>query len=140
MSKKSLAAIIVFSTLAVALLFGGFIWWVVKATGEPVKVIRAHLEAISQGDYARAHSYFSATLKQELSQEQFRAFVEKYSGVLKTRGTSFPSRKIANNVATIRGSLTGQQGRVSTVRYTLVRESGRWVIQGFRLGEPPEED
>lgn len=140
MSKKSLVAVVVGSTLAGALLFGGFIWWVVKATGEPVKAIRAHLEAINQGDYPRAYGYFSATLQAQMSQEQFRAFVEKYSAVMKTRDTTFGSREISNNVATIRGTLTGQQGRVSTVRYTLVKEGDRWVIQGFRLGESPKDE
>lgn len=139
-SRKKTLLIVVVSLVVGGVPFGGLIWWLVRTTGEPVKVIRAHLEAINAGDYVTAYSYFSATRQSAMSQEEFRDLVEQNSRVMKTHSSSFPSRKITNDVAVIRGTLTGQQGEVVTIRYTLVREKGRWVIQGFGLGEPVEDD
>ena len=116
-------------------LLGGIIALVLSLTVEPVKVIRAQLEAINQGDYARAYSYCSTAMKANLSQAEFTAFIEKNAVVLKAKDGTFNERNISNGVATIRGKLTGQSGAVATVRYTLVKENDRWVIQGVRLGE-----
>lgn len=120
-------------------LFGSIFAFVWSLTGEPVKVIRAQLEAINQGDYARAYGYCSTAMKANLSQDEFTAFIEKNAVVMKTKDSTFSQRNISNGVATIRGKLTGQSGAVATVRFTLVKENDRWVIQGFRLGEGGEE-
>ena len=135
MAKKILLGVLV-----LVVLVGGLAWWLVQATGEPVKVIRAHLEAINQDDYSRAYSYLSANAQANMTLEEFKAFVEKNSAVLKTRDASFPSRKISNNVATIRGTLTGRQGQVATVRFTLEQEEGVWKIAAMKLRASPSED
>lgn len=143
MEKKHvilIVAVVALLVLGFAAVFAGLGWWLWKATGEPVKVIRAQLEAINQGDYARAHSYFAAGLRAQRSPEEFREFVEANPAVLKTRDSTFSSRQIQNDVATIRGTLTGQSGQVTPVRYTLVQEGGRWVISSFRFGDSAAEE
>ncbi|MBI4466235.1 MAG: DUF4864 domain-containing protein [Acidobacteria bacterium] len=143
MEKKQVVLIVTIVVVVLVVfgaLFGGIFWWVWKTTGEPVKVIRTQLEAINQGDYARAHSYFSAGLRAERSAEDFQAFVEANAAVFKTTDSTFSSRKIQNDVATIRGTLTGQSGQVTPIRYTLVVENGRWVIASFRFGDLGAEE
>lgn len=142
MEKKQVALIVtvvVVVVLGFGAIFGGIFWWVWKATGEPVKVIRAQLEAINQGDYVRAHSYFAAGLRAERSPEELREFVEANAGVFKTRDSTFTSRQIQGSVATIRGTLTGQSGQVTPIRYTLVKEQSRWVISSFRFGDTGDD-
>ena len=129
MAKKILGGVAVF----LALVVGGCVWWLVSVTGEPVKVVRAHLEAINAGDYARAYSYFSTETKAKMSLEEFKARVEKNSAILKTSDSSFTSRHVGNNVATIEGTLTGLDGRITPVRFTLVKEGDSWLISGFRV-------
>lgn len=133
MLTKILAGLGIFALLIAGLIF--FVW---NLTSEPVKVIHAHLDAINQGDYSRAYSYLSSTLKATQSLEDFRSFVERYP-VLKTSGAAFHSRSISNQVATIRGKLTGKNGDVVTVRYRLVKERGHWVIEAVRLGGGDDE-
>lgn len=140
--KRHLMLVVKIAVVVVVLSLGGcgaLFWWVWKATEEPVKVIRAQLEAINQGDYVRAHSHFAAGLRAERSAEEFQSFVEANAAILKTRDSTFSSRKIENNVATIRGTLTGQSGQVTPIRYTLVVENGRWVISSFRFGDTADE-
>lgn len=120
---------------------GGLIFWAVwQATAPPVEAVRAQLEAINREDYERAHSHFSARLRESRSAEEFRAFVEENSATLKTTDSTFNNRKIENNVATLQGTLTGRDGRTTPVRYVLVKENDRWVIDSFRFGPGAVED
>ena len=126
-----------------ALIIGvaGLIFWGVwQATAEPVAAVRAQLEAINQDDYERAHSYFSTRLRELRSAEDFRAYVEENKAALKTTDSTFSNRSIENNVATLRGTLTGRDGRTTPVRYVLVKENSRWVIDSFRFGPDAAEE
>lgn len=126
--------------IGVAVILGvGVFWFVWTATGEPVKVVRAHLAAINEGDYTKAYSLFSSTLKTEISLEQYREFVEKNAAVMKTRDTTFSSRSISGNTATLLGTLTGQKGDATSVRFTLVKQGESWLIESIRLGAGAEE-
>ena len=119
---------------------GGIFWLVWKATAEPVRVAREHLDAINQEDYPRAYSYLSASLKAELSLEDFANHVRQNPQVFKTSDTTFSNRKIENDVCTLRGSVTSTEGGVTPIRVTLVKEGGEWRIRGFRWGEGAIEE
>lgn len=134
MNKKIIIGVVLGVFLLLGLIGGLVVWFVFTLTAEPVNVVRAHLEAINQDDYARAYGYFSASLKDQHSLEEFQAFVEENRAALKSSDSTFSSRKIENEVCTLRGTLSGQQGRVTPVRYTLMKEGERWAISGFRLG------
>jgi len=118
--------------LVVVVLLGGLGWWFWGRTLEPVRVIRAQLAAINQEDYAQAYNYLSAAAKAKLSIGDLQALSRKNSTVMKTLDSTFFSRTIEENTATISGSLRGLDGRVSEVYYVLVKESDRWVIESFR--------
>lgn len=122
-----------FAVLIIAVT-GLIFWGVWQATAEPVAAVRAQLEAINRDDYERAHGYFSARLRELRTAEDFRAYVEENQAALKTTDSTFSNRSIENNVATLRGTLTGRDGRTTPVRYVLVKENDRWVIDSFRFG------
>jgi len=117
--------------LVVVVLLGGVGWWFWGRTLEPVRVIRAQLAAINQEDYVQAYSYLSAAAKAKLSIGDLQALSRKNTTVMKTLDSTFFSRTIEENTATISGSLTGLDGRVSEVYYVLVKEKDRWAIQSF---------
>jgi len=119
---------------------GLIFWGVWQATAEPVAAARAQLEAINLDDYERAHSYFSARLRELRTAEDFRAYVEENQAALKTTDSTFSNRSIENNVAKLRGTLTGRDGRTTPVRYVLVKENDRWVIDSFRFGPEAVEE
>jgi len=129
MGKKILIGTLVFVGL-----LAGVIWLVLSATGEPVKVIRAHLGAINENDYPGAYSYLSISLQERLPLERFQSMIEEHSQVLKTRDSTFNSRTIENDRAIIQGTLTGQQGQVSPATYVLTKEGNQWRIRAFRVG------
>src|SRR5574341_1138376 len=70
---------------------GGIFWLVWKATAEPTRVAREHLEAINQGDYPRAYNHLSSALKADLSQERFTEVVTQNPQVLDRKSTRLNS-------------------------------------------------
>jgi len=119
---------------------GGIFWLVWKATAEPVRVTREHLDAINKEGYPRAYSLLSASLKAELSLEDFTNHVRANPQIFKTSDVTFSNRKIDNDVCTLRGTVTSTEGGKTPVRVTLVKEGGEWRIRGFRWGEGATEE
>lgn len=123
--------------LIILVLLGGVGWWFWGRTLEPVRVIRAQLEAIDKGNYAQAYDYLSPAAKKQLTANDFEALARATSLVSKNYGSTFLSRKVENNVATISGTLKGLDGQDREVRYILIKEGDRWMIQSFTWSPPP---
>ena len=123
--------------LIILVLLGGVGWWFWGRTLEPVRVIRAQLEAINTGNYAQAYDYLSPAAKKQLTANDFEALTRATSVISKNYGSTFLSRKVENNVATISGTLQGFDGQVREVRYILVKEGDRWMIQSFTWSSSP---
>ena len=123
-------------TLIILVLLGGAGWWYWGRTLEPVRVIRAQLEAIDKGNYAQAYDFLTPAAKEHLTANGFEALVRANSVVGKHYGSTFLSRKVENNVATISGTVEGFDGQVSEVRYIVVKEGDRWMIQSFTWSAP----
>jgi len=126
--------------LLVAGIGGGIFWLVWEATAEPVRVTREHLDAINREDYPRAYDLLSASLKAELSLEDFTNHVRANPQTFKTSDSTFSNRNIENDVCTLRGTVTSTDGGKTPVRVTLVKEGGEWRIRGFRWGEGATEE
>ena len=122
--------------LIILVLLGGVGWWFWGRTLEPVRVIRAQLEAINTGNYTQAYDYLSPAAKKQLTAHDFEALVLASSVISNNYGSTFLSRKVENNVATISGTLQGWDGQVRDVRYILVKEGDRWMIQSFTWSPP----
>lgn len=123
-------------TLIILVLLGGAAWWYWGRTLEPVRVIRAQLDAIDKENYAQAYNYLTPGAKEQLTANGFEALVRANSVVAKNYGSTFLSRKVEDNVATVSGTLEGFDGQVSEVRYVLVKEGDRWMIQSFTWSAP----
>jgi|SRR5881397_3659119 hypothetical protein len=123
-------------TLIILVLLGGAGWWYWGRTLEPVRVIRAQLLAIDKENYAQAYDYLTPAAKERLTANGFEALVRANSAVSKNFGSTFLSRKVEDNVASISGTLEGFDGQVSEVRYVLVKEGDRWMIQSFTWSAP----
>jgi hypothetical protein len=112
-----------------ALMFGTV--WI--ATSGPVKVIDAQLAALNEGDLQKAYDFCSQGFKNATSFEKFKAFVEANPQVFKSKDSSFTKRNISGNQGTFRGTITGQDGTVTPVKYTMVKEGESWKILGIDL-------
>lgn len=128
--------LIVLIGLAVGL--GGFGFY--KALTKPVGPIKAQLEALNKGDYEKAYSYCSKAFKEATSFENFESITKENPQIFKSKKSSFSQVSIEGGVATVSGSITGQDGTVTPMVYKVVKEGGEWKILGFQKGAIKEED
>ena len=112
-----------------ALMFGTV--WI--ATSGPVKVIDAQLAALNEGDLQKAYDHCSQGFRNATSFEKFKAFVEANPKVFKSKSSSFTNRNISGNQGTFRGTITGQDGTVTPIKFTVVKEGENWKVLGIFL-------
>jgi hypothetical protein len=123
-------------TLVIAVVLGTAGWWYWGRTLEPVRVIRAQLEAIEKGDMSQAYGYLTPEAQRSIPITAFEARARGHSGVAKAYDSTFLTRHIEQNVATISGTVDGYDGQVSNVSYVLIKEEGGWKIQSFNWSPP----
>lgn len=123
---------------AVILAFGlfiggllGFVWW---ATSGPEEVVQNFIAATAAGDYAKAHDYFAAPLKEKQPLEEFRRGVEGTPSLFAITDTSFTDRSIDTSVAKLSGTVTLKAGTVVPASFELVREGDDWKLISYHLG------
>lgn len=110
----------------------------------PSSVVRAYLEAFLDGRYDKTYEYLSSKQQSEMSQKDW---VEQ----LKRQSVRSRSQVLfmGINPAIVRGDeatvvtdfrLETPEGRkVSRETYSLVREEGRWRINGIKIFDTPTE-
>ena len=131
-TRIHLPGILVF-IFVVGMLVLGY-WW--GQTVKPVGIIRAHLQAIEDGEYGKAYSYLSLRAQEQVSYDEFVTLIQENSVVMEPRGSTFLSRKVNGNTASINGFVEGYSEYVSDVRYVLVKEAHQWKIVRFEWGVP----
>jgi hypothetical protein len=104
----------------------------------PSKMLEDHIEAINQGNYELAYTYFAADLKEDVSLQEFREQLDGFSTLLPTRDNSFAHIKIVNNRASVDGTMTGRDGSIFPIQYELIREQGVWKISNYQWTNPGE--
>lgn len=120
--------------------FGGFTFY--KTLSAPVGPIKGQLKAINDGDYKEAYSYCSDSFRDDTSYQEFVMIIEDNPQIFKSKESSFSNVRIENNIATVSGTITGEDGTVTPMTYQLVKEKGYWEILNFHEGvtEKEEED
>ena len=104
----------------------------------PTRMLDAHVQAINSGNYQLAYTHFSDDLKQDISFDEFREDLERFSSVLPSVNSSFSHVNVVNNKASIEGTLTGRDGAIFPVEYELTREKGVWKITTYHWTLPGE--
>jgi hypothetical protein len=124
-----------FGLILLAGLFGGGIWWgIMKATQGPERVAEAFLAAAAAGDYEKAHSHFSAPLKEVQPLEQFREIASEQPTLFAVADTSFTSRSLNSGTAELEGTVTLEAGTKLPATFKLVKENGDWKLLAYHLG------
>jgi hypothetical protein len=104
----------------------------------PTKMLDDHVHAINSGNYQLAYTHLSEDLKQDISYEEFRHDLERFSSVLPSQSSSFSEVEIANDKASVQGTLTGRDGAIFPVEYELTRVKGVWKISTYHWTPPGE--
>ena len=116
--------VVAFSTL-----LGGGAFAIFRATAGPRDATTGYYEAVKAQDWARAHSYLSAPLRQTTTQAALQAtwqLRERTSG--RVDRFSVTNTNITNNTATVTGRLRYLNGREEPTTIVLIKEGGDWKI------------
>jgi hypothetical protein len=71
-----------------------------------------------------------------MSREEFAAFVASHPGLMDNRDSTFASRNVKNDVATLEnGILISSSGVTEIATFELVKEGGAWKISDIRFVE-----
>jgi hypothetical protein len=122
--------LIVLAACFAALMF----FMVKKATAGPEAVVHDFLAAAASGDYARAHNYFSAPLKEAQPLETFRQAAQQQAFMFKVKDTTFNTRSVDLEGALLAGSLTLESGTSVPASFKLVKENGEWRLIAYHIG------
>lgn len=115
-------------------LFAAVMFFIVKkATTGPEEVVHQFLTAAAAGDYATAHDFFSAPLKEAQPLAEFTAAVEANPGLFQVTDTTFNDRSVDLNGAKLAGTVTIASGKVPA-EFKLVKENGVWKLIGYHIG------
>jgi hypothetical protein len=117
-----------------ALAGGGLYWGITKATAGPEKAVREFLAAAAAGDYAAAHNYFAAPLKQVQPYSEFEEAARAQAQFFQVTHTSFSNRSVDTNGAELEGNVTLQSGSKVPARFRLIRENEQWKLIAYNIG------
>jgi len=100
-------------------------------TGDAVAVTRHQLAALKGGDIDGAYARLSGSAQARMSRSAFEAFVARHPGLRENKDSTFWSRSVKNDTATLSGLLTSASGTRERVTYELVKEGGQWKISSI---------
>lgn len=121
-----------------AIVAGAGIFFLVRTlTAGPEEVAREFCAAAAAGDYARAHDYFAAPLKESQPLDVFTASVRANPSLFDIVDTSFTDRSIDLAGAKLAGTATIKAGTTIPVSFTLAREGDEWKLMSYHLGSRP---
>jgi hypothetical protein len=122
---KIILAILAVIIIAIGLLF----YFTSGLTG----VANEQLSAIKSGNIEAAYGMTSSAFQKETSIENFKSYVEKYPILKNYKSVSFSERKFENSMGYISGVIEDTDGSKLKIEYQLIKEDGKWKIQGMRL-------
>lgn len=124
---KMFAAVVVFC----AIIFGLKSF---TAHDELDDAIQGQLIALRNNHLTEAYyEYGSHEFEENITLNAFREYVQQYPILTHNNGIHFTERKIENNVAEVKGTLSGTDNAIVPIEYTLVKEKDKWKILNIQL-------
>ena len=99
-------------------------------------MVHQFLTAAAAGDYAAAHEFFSAPLKEAQPLEKFTAIATSNPSLFQVKDTTFSDRSVDLSGAKLAGTATLAAGTEVPASFNLVKENGAWKLLGYRIGMP----
>jgi hypothetical protein len=129
--------------LLVALLIAAGIGLVVykgvRTFQAPVEQVKAQLAEVKAGKLDAAYARLTPAYQAQVSKEAFQVFAGKHAGFAQNADTTFSSRMIQNDTATLGGSLKADSGDSEAATFKLVQQGGAWKIADIEVnGERPQ--
>ncbi len=108
-----------------------FMALVFYATSGLVDTVRNQLDALRAGDIQKAYSYTAKDFQKVTSLSDFEKFLDQYPSLKNNKSSSFSERQIENNMGTLKGTLTAEDGAQTPIEYRLIKEDDSWKILGI---------
>jgi len=121
-----------FLFLILVLGIGAFLFFKYQES-QPTKTVQDSLKALKENDIKEAYQSTSMGFKEETSLETFTLFVKQNPSLTKNKTFSFPEKKPAKNSIILTGALTSEDGTVTHIKYKLVKQGGKWKIEGIEI-------
>ena len=116
------------------LIFGGVFWGFKKVNAMVNPTIKAHAQAIIEGDIDKAYSYCSDEFKAATDRQSYQVFVETYKDILISPDYKFNKFNMQNNMLRLDGSVTTQDGNYYPITYIFIKKGGKWYIYTINIG------
>lgn len=124
---KLLAAIVIFT----ALIWG---WNTFTAHDELGETIEGQLKALKNHHITEAYyEYGSNDFEGNISLNAFRDYVDHYPILTQNNGFQITERKVENNLAEVKGFLSGKDNTKVPIEYTLIKEKNKWKILNMQM-------
>ena len=118
----------------VVLVVAAFFSFVFLSTKGAVDTTRATLEDLKKNDVDKAYGRLSSSYQARMSREEFEAFASAHPGLKDNKDSTFASRNVKNDVATLEnGILISSSGVTEIATFELVKEGGDWKISDIRF-------
>jgi len=108
-----------------------FMALVFYVTSGLVDTVRNQLDALRAGDIQKAYSYTAKDFQKVTSLSDFEKFLDQYPSLKNNKSSSFSERQIENNMGTLKGTLTAEDGAQTPIEYRLIKEDDSWKILGI---------
>ena len=109
---------------------------IILSLGKPVtNTIASQLKAIKTGNLEKAYyDYTTKEFQKNVSLEQFKQIIRRYTALYNNKTARFNSWKIRNGKeASVKATLKGQDGSTLHAEYKLVKEGSKWKIAAIEL-------
>jgi hypothetical protein len=112
---------------------------------DAVELVRAHANAILQGQVESAYALFSSNYQAGTTLSMFRRWLRQQDPLSGNHNLRIWNRSVGRRRAILLGSFQDIRGRSYPVVYRLIRENGDWRIDSLQLSDSssdslPEEE
>jgi hypothetical protein len=104
-----------------------------RLTQPYVDLVQTQQLALSQGDGAAAYSALSLTARDEVTESEFVAMMQRIGLWNDVGSFHFSSRNVENGVARLTGTYTRADGAVLPVTFVIVKEQDELRISSFQF-------
>jgi len=112
-------------------LLGAILYFILSSVLTPIVASGDDfMTALKNGDYERAYSLTTPSLRQELGNSQQMA---QNVAAYRPEGWSWSQRRMRNGIGMLVGQATYQSGRTGAVRLTLHQVDDQWRIAAYSL-------
>ncbi len=101
---------------------------------EPSEVVKAHFEAVKDGEIENAYlKYTSYGFQENNSLEDFEEYIEAHPEIYQHYKKRFTSVNIKNNFAELYCYLNYKDGTNTTILFRMIKEEDDWKIDSFEI-------